>query len=75
MIGANAAAWMIGFLSPIPAGLGIREVALGVMFQPLAPVTQIIFVSLVQRTLELLLEIGLWLVAVALSKADFPQYS
>jgi glycosyltransferase 2 family protein len=74
ILSANTAAWLIGFLSPVPAGVGIREAALVGFFQPIAPAPYIIFVSLVQRMLELLLECCLWVVAIRMKRTRDQRY-
>ncbi|MBN2004369.1 MAG: flippase-like domain-containing protein [Anaerolineae bacterium] len=62
---AGVAAWMIGFLSFVPTGLGIREASLVSLLQPIAPAYYVIVLGLVQRSLEILLEGGLWCVILA----------
>jgi len=64
VVSASVTAWMAGFLSLIPTGLGIREAALAGMFCSIAPAEHVIVASLVQRTIEILLEGCLWMVSL-----------
>ncbi len=61
VVGASTAAWMTGFLSLIPTGLGIREASLVGLLQPIASAERIIVLGLVQRTIEIFLEGCLWI--------------
>lgn len=71
-ISATVAAWMSGFLSFVPTGMGIREVSLSFFFQQTIQSYHIILISLTQRTIELLLEGGLWLVATWMKQDSSP---
>jgi uncharacterized membrane protein YbhN (UPF0104 family) len=62
---AGVAAWTIGFLSFVPTGLGIREASLVGLLQPIAPAYYVVVLGLVQRSLEILLEGGLWCIILA----------
>ncbi len=66
----NAAAWTAGFISFVPAGIGIREISLVGLFRAVAPAAPLLMISLVQRSIELLLEVGLWLAATLLRRAE-----
>jgi uncharacterized protein (TIRG00374 family) len=70
VVSASVAAWMAGFLSLIPTGLGIREAALAGLFRPIAPAEQVIVLSLIQRTIEILLEGCLWMVSLWLGRRE-----
>jgi glycosyltransferase 2 family protein len=70
VVAANAAAWTAGFLSFVPAGIGVREISLLGLFRTVAPAAPLLMISLVQRSIELLLEAGLWLAATLLSRAE-----
>ena len=60
-VSACTAAWVAGFLSLIPTGLGIREASLVSLLQPIASAEHMIVLSLVQRTIEIFLEGCLWI--------------
>jgi len=64
IVSASTAAWIAGFISFIPTGLGVREASLVGLLQPVAGAEQIVMLSLFQRTIEILLEGGLWIVAL-----------
>lgn len=64
VIAVNAAAWLIGFFSFIPLGLGARETAMVWMLGGVAPVEVILMMSLIQRVIEIVAEGGLWIIAV-----------
>jgi uncharacterized protein (TIRG00374 family) len=59
----NTAAWIVGFLSFIPTGLGVREVVLVLLFMSSIGGATVIAASLIQRMVELACEGVLWLVA------------
>jgi glycosyltransferase 2 family protein len=69
VLAANAAAWLAGFLSLLPAGIGIREVSLVALFSSVAAAALLLAISLLQRSIELLLEAGLWLAATLSARA------
>jgi uncharacterized membrane protein YbhN (UPF0104 family) len=62
VLSSNTAAWLLGFVSFVPAGLGIREGAL-VFLLPTLSADNIIIASIIQRILELGLEGIFWLIA------------
>lgn len=62
-IGASAASWIVGFLSFVPTGIGIREASLVGLLQPVAPAECVVLLSVVQRTIEVFIEGCLWGIA------------
>lgn len=63
VVEATAAAWIAGFISPVPTGIGVREAALAGLLGGMAPSSFLVLVSLAQRSLELLADAGTWLAA------------
>ncbi len=68
IITGNAAAWLIGFFSFVPLGLGVRESVLVWLYGPLVPTNIIVLMSFVQRGVEVLLELILWGIVARLGK-------
>ncbi len=68
VISANAAAWLIGFLSFIPLGLGVRESAYVWLVGSLAPTNKIVLMSILQRFIEVFVEMILWIIVVSSKK-------
>jgi uncharacterized membrane protein YbhN (UPF0104 family) len=62
---ATAAAWLTGFVSFLPAGLGIRDASLAVLLDHMGPAAYVVVVSIMQRFLEMALEGVLFLAASA----------
>lgn len=60
VVKANTAAWMTGFFSFAPAGLGVRELGFAEILGP-SFAAQAVLVSACQRALEVLIEVCLWL--------------
>lgn len=58
----NTAAWMVGFVSPVSAGIGIRELSLSTLFSGSLGAV-VVLASIIERCLELLSEVLLWLAA------------
>lgn len=61
-VAINTAAWLVGFLSLAPTGMGVRELSLATLLGSAAG-TMGIVASLCERVMELGLELALWLVA------------
>lgn len=68
IIVGNAAAWLIGFFSFVPFGLGVRESVLVWLYGPLVPTNIVVMMSFVQRGIEVLLELILWGIVARLGK-------
>lgn len=68
IITVNTAAWLIGFLSFIPLGLGVRETTLVWMLGSIAPIEVVFMMSLLQRAIEISGEAGLWILASWIQK-------
>jgi uncharacterized membrane protein YbhN (UPF0104 family) len=49
MIGAQAAAFLVGYVSLVPAGLGVREAALALLLAPVLPPGSSAAVAIVLR--------------------------
>jgi len=62
VIPMSTTAWVAGFLSPSPVGIGVRELCFSVMLGS-GFESAVVVASLIQRVLELGLEGVLWLVA------------
>ncbi len=60
VISSNAGAWLIGFVSLSPVGLGVREVSLSALLGESVIGPIVVLVSLFQRFLETILELALW---------------
>ncbi|RLI51942.1 MAG: hypothetical protein DRP09_18705 [Candidatus Thorarchaeota archaeon] len=73
IVSASTAAWIAGFLSFIPTGLGVREASLAGLLQPIAGAEQIVLLSLFQRTIEILLEGCLWIIALLIKNGQEPK--
>ena len=56
----SVAAWTGGFLSPSPAGMGVREISLSTLMGPTFSST-VLIASLSQRAMEIFLEGLLWI--------------
>lgn len=62
VVSKNTAAWVGGFLSPSPGGIGVRELVFSEMFSNgLAPAATI--AALTQRAIEIVVEFVLWMIA------------
>ncbi len=73
VISLSIAAWTVGFLSPAPTGLGVRELSLSLVLGSSIG-TAAVVASLTQRIMELFLEGVLWLSARLMSPSP-PQES
>lgn len=62
-ISAVVVSWIAGFISLIPTGLGVREVSMSFMLFSI-PDSSIFAVAMVQRVIEMLMELILWGIAV-----------
>jgi uncharacterized membrane protein YbhN (UPF0104 family) len=69
VVSASIASWLAGFVSPVPLGLGIREVVLANLFGPIGIADSIVLLSLLQRAIEILVEAGLWVAALWLGRS------
>lgn len=62
VVAVNSAAWLAGFLSLAPTGMGVREVSLATILG-LDLGTAALVASLAQRVMEVCLELILWIIA------------
>jgi uncharacterized membrane protein YbhN (UPF0104 family) len=62
-ISAVVVSWIAGFISLVPTGLGVREVSLAFMLVSI-PDSSIFAATVMQRVIEMLLELILWGIAV-----------
>lgn len=68
--GAYALAWSLGFLFvPVPAGVGIREVVLAALMASMLDQGGVLVVVLLSRVILTLVDVGLAVAAVAVSRA------
>ena len=60
VISSNTAAWLLGFISLAPVGIGVREVSLSALLgSTIGPIA--VIASLMQRVIEIIAELGLWI--------------